>query len=210
MIILDIETSGTDPRRHCMLSLGAVDYDTGEEFYGECSVYVDSEIDPVAMEINGFKQEDMQPGKKQTAHGLFHKFHFWAQQFPNKLLAGHNIGHLDILFLEHLDSLYTQYHLPWSFGYRTLDLHSVAYTVLGKSLSHENICKELGLPVEPKPHNALNGARSECAAFRELFKRMDTMRTWKPLLNWENMLAIKVKPDLEWGQVVGRTQRGEK
>lgn len=85
--------------------------------------------------------------------------------------AGHNIGHFDILFLE-------RYHndfypgLLWSFGYRTLDLHSIAYAVLRKSLSHENICKELGLSPEPKPHNALAGALSECAAFKALFARM--------------------------------------
>lgn len=32
MIVFDIETSGIDPQIHGMLSLGAVDYDTGQLF----------------------------------------------------------------------------------------------------------------------------------------------------------------------------------
>lgn len=169
MIILDIETTGTDAKLNCMLSLGAIDYDTGQEFYGECSIYEDSRVDDIALEINGFSREEIQPGKKQPAHILYLKFFQWADALPDKLLAGHNIGHLDILFLEELHKEYMD-ESPWPFGYRTLDLHSVAFTKLGKSLNHPGICKELGLPPEPKPHNALTGARSERDAFKLLLK----------------------------------------
>ena len=38
MIVLDIETTGTDPRFHSIASIGAVDFDEPErgEFYEEC------------------------------------------------------------------------------------------------------------------------------------------------------------------------------
>lgn len=166
MIILDIETTGTDAKLNCMLSLGAIDYYTGREFYGECSIYEDSRVDDVALEINGFSYEEIQPGKKQPAHILYLKFFRWSDSLPDKLLAGHNVGHLDILFLEELHKEYMD--SAWPFGYRTLDLHSVAFTKFKKSLNHPGICKELGLPTEPKPHNALTGARSERDAFKLL------------------------------------------
>lgn len=51
----------------------------------------------------------------------------------------------------------------------TVDLHTLAFAIFGISLSHSGICKTLGLPVEPKPHHALYGARSEAAAFKALF-----------------------------------------
>jgi len=169
MIIVDIETCGIDPRTNCMLSLGAVDYDTGRDFYGECSTYPDTLIDPVAMEICGFDIKDVQPGKKQLAHALYASFVRWARgSCADNVLAGHNVGHFDILFLEH-------YHMAsiglgkFPFSYRTVDLHSIAFAVFGKSMKHSDICLALGLPAEPKPHNALSGARSERDAFRELF-----------------------------------------
>jgi len=173
MIVLDIETTGTDPKKHCMLSLGAVDYDSGEEFYGECSVYSTSVVDPVALEINGFKGENVQPGKKQFPHDLYLAFEQWSAKFPDRLLAGHNIGHLDLLFIEVLHDFISNPYFggdgrKFPFGYRTLDLHSVAFAKLGRSLSHEGICTALGLPKEPNPHNALAGARSEREAFLRL------------------------------------------
>ena len=157
MIILDIETTGTDPHRNCMVSLGAIDYETGKEFYGECSIYRDSLVDPLAMEINGFNIDQIRPGVKQEAHCLYYEFNDWAGQFPDKLLAGHNVGHLDLPFLEHLHE--TSFNFDWAFGYRTVDLHSLAYLVFGQSLKLSAICEKLGVPPEPKPHNALNGAR---------------------------------------------------
>lgn len=180
MIILDIETTGLDPKRHCMLSLGAVDYDSGEEFYGECRVYHDTEIDDIALGINGFTREDIARNKgnnqKHFPHMLYLEFLTWAKHFipaapagmPPLLLAGHNIGHFDILFLEHYHQRFEPE--PWLFGYRTLDLHSVAFTILGRSLSHAGICEALGLPTEPKPHHALHGARFERDAFKRLFE----------------------------------------
>jgi DNA polymerase III epsilon subunit-like protein len=161
MIVLDIETTGIDPRKHCMLSLGAVDYESGETFYGECCIFGNAKVDQRALEINGFTLEEIRPGEKQCDFQLYISFLAWVDQFPNKLLAGHNVGHFDILFLEQIHNQKINEGTPWPFVYRTVDLHTVAFLKFGESLSHEKICERLGIPPEPKPHNALRGALSE-------------------------------------------------
>lgn len=123
------------------------------------------------MQINGFDPEAVKihvRGKREEAHVLYFDFWEWTEQFSDKLLAGQNIGHLDLPFLEHIHT--NTFTKPFPFPHRTLDLHSVAFTVLGKSLSHADICEALGLPTEPKPHHALHGARSERDAFKKLFE----------------------------------------
>lgn len=198
MIFIDLETTGTDPRRNCMLSLGAIDHDTGEEFYGECSVYPDSYLDPAALAINGFTLEEIQNPEKQLPEGLYLQFRDWAihQGQRELILAGHNVGHFDILFLEVLHG-----QLPLSFGgalgkfpfsYRTVDLHTLAFAILGKSLSHENICRELGLPVEPKPHHALEGARSERNAFMLLSRMLSDYKGAHRQLERNKADAVRV------------------
>lgn len=186
MIILDIETSGLDPRRHCMLSLGAVDYDTGKGFYGECSLYLDSEVDDYALEVNGFKREDTMPGMKQSAHYLYRDFAQWCdvtqpiKENRSYVLAGHNIGSFDLLWIKHLhDTHWTG--SPWLFGYKTVDLHTVAYAAFGESLSHSDICRKLGLEPEPKPHNALHGARSERDCLKLLLPMLRGTRKFEHL-----------------------------
>lgn len=175
MIVIDIETTGVDPRKHCMLSLGAVDMDSGVTFYGECKHYFESEVDPRALEINGFKCEDISPyhpNGKQWPHELYLSFLEWVKHCPVKLLAGHNVGHLDILFLEQIHSQKINEGTPWPFGYRTVDLHSLAFAVFGESLSHEKICDRLFIPPEPKPHHALKGALSERRAITKLLEML--------------------------------------
>jgi len=39
MIVADIEATGLDPRKHSILSIGAVDFEHPErQFYGECRI----------------------------------------------------------------------------------------------------------------------------------------------------------------------------
>ena len=171
MIILDIETTGLSPTKNAMISLGAVDFNSGKKFYCECQVGPNDEVNDGALAINGFTKDQITDYRKLKAVDLYVYFLEWANQFEDRVIGGHNVGHFDILFLE-------RYHqelnetlknkIKWPFGYRTVDLHSIAYAVFGESLSHEKICEKLGLPVEEKPHNALTGAWSEAAALKTL------------------------------------------
>ncbi len=169
MIILDIETTGIKVGVHGIASLGAVDSNNGQTFYGECQVPVYREIDPRALEVNGFTIEQLHDVKKQSEVGLYLDFIKWSEGRVPNVLGGHNVGHFDILFLEELHSRH-KIEGKFPFSYRTLDLHSVAYAVFGESLSHAQICDKLGIPQEPKPHNALEGAKSEYRALNELIQ----------------------------------------
>ncbi len=171
MIILDIETTGISPTKNCMLSLGAVDYDTGDEFYGECRIYPDREITDMALSINGFTREQCVDETKCLPDALYVSFLQWAviDTKRDPILAGQQVGSFDIPFIKAIaDASNTSIAPKWPFGFRSVDLHSVVYAKLGKSLSLDGILEAVGLFKEPKPHNALTGARLERDAFKRL------------------------------------------
>ncbi len=170
MIILDIETTGLSSTKHSMVSLGAVDYNTGDEFYGECRVYPRRVIDSFALGVNGFTEAQCLDETKEMPDALYLRFLGWAMG-RDPLIGGQQVGSFDIPFLKdvHAQCVAAGSGTPaWSFGHRSVDLHSVAYAKLGKSLSLDGILQAVGLSPEPKPHNALTGARLERDAFKKL------------------------------------------
>ena len=166
MIVVDVETTGTNPTKHSILSIGAVDFEGGREFYEECRIIPDREIDDVALSINGFTREQCTDPSKQTAEEAYKKFLWWATGSRLMMLAGQQVGSFDIKFLQVIHELCGLG--KWPFGHRSLDLHSVAYAHFRKSLSLDEILVALNIEPEPKPHNALTGARKEAGAFRKL------------------------------------------
>lgn len=169
MIVFDIETSGIDPQIHGMLSLGAVDYDTGATFYGECRLETHQKWEQEALNINGFKQEELYSKDKQSQVQLYQQFVKWAI-VNSSLLSGHNIGSFDVQFLKKVHSKQKKIvNFPFQFKY--VDLHSVAFAILKKSLGMAQICKALGIEPEPSPHNALLGAQKEYECFKILLNK---------------------------------------
>ena len=58
MIVLDVETSGTDPNKHSILSLGALDLSNpSNQFYGECRAFEGAHLEEEAFAVNGFTKE---------------------------------------------------------------------------------------------------------------------------------------------------------
>ena len=58
MIIIDVETTGLDPERCSLVSIGAVDFSCPErQFYGECQAWDGAEVSADALAINGFTKE---------------------------------------------------------------------------------------------------------------------------------------------------------
>lgn len=177
MIIADIEASGLDPRKHSILSIGAIELEHPErQFYGECRIWDGAKIMDDAIEVNGFSKENCVDTRKQTVEELMQSFLAWVEESEDKTLGGQNPS----FDRDFLNDSFGRSHIGWHFSYRTLDLHSMAYLDMikrGFVIPHKNkraeitsddIFSYVGIPTEPKPHNALNGALYEAEAFSRI------------------------------------------
>ena len=178
MIVVDVETTGIDPIKNSIVSIGAVDFlNPQNTFYKECKTWRGAEISDQALKINGFTRKQINSNKKDKLRQTIIDFYVWSSQVYDATIAGHNPS-FDIGFLN--DSL-KRSGLKYYFGKRSVDLHSLCYenyiksgklTPLLKNKSDLNLDKVLnyvGLPSEPKPHNALIGAKMEAEAFSRFF-----------------------------------------
>lgn len=180
MIVIDVETSGVDPHKNSLLSIGAVDFEHPErQFYGECRAWEGAHIDDEALAVNGFSHAQATDHNKKTDRELLLDFLSWTESCQEKTIAGHNTS-FDRDFLQ---ATAARYHINWTFAHRTLDLHSIAYyhhihrgveipTTHGHSgLNLDGILTYAGLPPEPEPHNGLTGAKLEAEAFSRFFNK---------------------------------------
>ncbi|HEC30622.1 MAG TPA: 3'-5' exonuclease [Candidatus Yonathbacteria bacterium] len=172
MIVIDGEMSGVNPQKNSLVSFGAVDFNNPDRtFYEECRVWEgeDAEIDPEGLAVNGFTEEEVTSPDRQSVEELAQKFYDWMQPIEDKTLCAQNVS-LDRLFIN--DALHRA-KINYQFGYRTVDVHTTAYAdhmrrglpILQKNdHSGLNLGKNLnyvGIPEEPRPHNALTGAKSQ-------------------------------------------------
>lgn len=177
MIVVDVETTGLNPRRHSIVSIGAVDFSNPKnQFYQECRIFEGAEITPEALQINGFTEEQVKDMTKPPLEAVMRKFAEWLKNTPDKTIAGENPTFDGDFML----SSARRYGIELGIGKRVVDLHSLSYSYhLKKGLvlpmregrSDLNLDKTLvliGLPPEPKPHNALRGAKMEAEAFSRL------------------------------------------
>ncbi len=168
MIILDVEASGVDKNKNSILSIGAFDFDNPKnQFYGECRVWDGAHINKDALLINGFNKEQALDPNKQSDAELVKSFIKWAETVQEHTFAGQNPS-FDRDFI-HMTA--NRAHLPWPFAFRTIDQHSLCFMHMIKrgiippvanhrtDLNSDKIMKYVGIPAEPHPHNALNGAK---------------------------------------------------
>ena len=177
MIVIDVEASGVDSHKHSIVSVGGIDFDTPDrQFYEECRVWDGAHIMDEALAVNGFTREQITDSKKQTPEELIKKFIAWAESCGEYTFAGQNPSFdRDFLRLTAERS-----GINWPFAYRTLDLHSICFANMIKQgieppvvkhrtdLNSDKIMKYVGIPVEPHPHNALNGAKVAAEALSRL------------------------------------------
>ena len=180
MIILDIETTGLDPELNGLLSIGAVDFlRPSETFYGECRIREGERIDPEAIDVNGFDLEEIKDKSKQTTRDLIISFDEWLKSRSIRMVGGLHISAFDVPFL---NKKALQCGVRMRLHRRTIDLHSIAYAKmqeLGKVvpmtdgwsvMDTDVIYPFVGLPKEPKPKNALSGAKWEAEALSRLMR----------------------------------------
>jgi DNA polymerase III epsilon subunit-like protein len=187
MIVVDVETGGLDPREHALLSIGAVDFwNADRRFYLECQAREGSTLNGQALAINGFTLEQVHDKDKPVERDAVAAFLAFAR--GDTILGGHNPA-FDRDFLREAAGRASMY---WSMGHRTVDLHSVAYArlvgagfVVGK-LHLDEILNRVGMPSEPRPHNALTGALMETEAMHRLIFVKNVVQEYAkyPLPGW--------------------------
>ncbi|HLC98067.1 MAG TPA: 3'-5' exonuclease [Candidatus Nanoarchaeia archaeon] len=177
MIVVDVETSGLDPQKNSILSIGAVEFcNPKNQFYTESQLFDGAEVSDSALRINGFSRESIFDPSKPTVESAVKQFLEWASRCPYRTLAGEN----PTFDKDFLRASAERYNVEWRLGRRLVDLHSISYTKhleLNKIPPLQNGVSELkadatysfvGIPEEPTPHNALNGAKWEAEAFSRL------------------------------------------
>lgn len=120
-----------------------------------------------ALAVNGFSREDIVSKKKQTEESLVKSFLSWVDSVNERTIAGQNPS----FDRDAIHKATERYHINWPLAYRTIDLHTACYFHMIKrgvippiankrtDLNSDKIMKYAGIPVEPHPHNALNGAK---------------------------------------------------
>ena len=171
MIIIDVEASGVDNRKHSIVSLGALDFDNPERrFYGECRVWEGAHIDDDALEINGYTREQLLDLNKQSEAELVQSFMEWTQHMSNRTLVGQNVS----FDRDMVKAACDRADIPYDLAHRTIDTHSLCWMHMVKrgltppideqhrrsALNLDAILNYCGIPNEPEPHNALTGALS--------------------------------------------------
>ncbi len=180
MIAVDVEASGIGPDTHSVVSVGALDLDNpSNQFYEECRVWDGAHINDEALLVNGFTREQITDATKQSEAELVHKFAAWAQASADRTLAGQNVS-FDRDILE--AAARRAGHTEWPFAHRTIDSHSLCWMHQIKrgmtppvdpekkrsALNLDAILIYCGIPEEPKPHNALTGAKCHAEVISRL------------------------------------------
>lgn len=192
MIILDVETTGTNPLMHSLVSIGAVDFTHPHiQFYEECRIWDGAHIEPEALQVNGYSGDEIIDLRKQSETDLVNHFLQWLHDRDDMVIAGMNIS-FDIHFIE---AAARRAGESAELSHRSIDLHSITFThMLGHgvnpplkhkktALDSDTVMKYVGIPVEPKPHVALNGALWEAEAFSRIIYK-------KPLLDQFTQYSI--------------------
>ncbi len=181
--MVDVETTGTVPSKHSIVSIGALDLDNpNNRFYGECRIWDGAHVEDKALEINGFSKEQLTDTSKQSEAELVTQFLTWSKSVSDRTLSGQNPS-FDRDFLE---AAAMRAGLNWNMAHRTVDTHSLCYMHMLKNgqkppfdevhhhsaLNLDAILNYCGIPEEPKPHNAMNGALSHAeVTYRLLYSK---------------------------------------
>ena len=178
MLVVDVEASGTEPLKHSIVSVGALDLaNPTNRFYEECRVWDGAHIMDEALAVNGFSKEQITDPKKQSESDLIHAFLHWSDGLEERTLAGQNVS-FDRDFLKAASE--RAGHTDWQFAYRTIDTHTLAYMHMiergmqppvfrkRSALNLDAVLNYCGIPEEPAPHNALTGALSHAEVISRL------------------------------------------
>jgi DNA polymerase III epsilon subunit-like protein len=171
MLVLDCEMTGLEPDLHSIVSIGVIDFmNPSRQLYVECRAWDGAKIEDEALAVNGFTREQVLDTTKQTEAELVHTFIDFASTVADTTFAGQNVF-TDMYFLR--AAAKRAGHTSWDFAHRIIDIHSLCWEHMVKrgltppinlekrhsSLNLEAVARYCGMLEEPKPHNALTGAK---------------------------------------------------
>lgn len=180
MLVTDCEMTGLEPTLHSILSVGAVDLDNpSRQLYEECRMWDGAKVEDEALAVNGFTLAQATDPQKQSEAELVQKFIAFADGMPDTTIAGQNVF-TDTYFLQ--AAAKRAGHTAWPFAHRILDIHSLAWEHMVKrgltppvdatkrhsALNLDATLQYCGIPEEPKPHNALTGAKCNAEVISRL------------------------------------------
>ncbi len=176
VIVFDSETTGLSPTKNGVVAIGAIDPITGDRFYEECRIDANDEVNPYALQVNGFTEAEARDPDKEAQAELYLHFVEWCKAHNATALAGYNVN-FDIRFLK---GVAKKNGLAWDLPTKYVDVEQVYMkeiftnprfdneinkyllrtgedrNVRGVKMDHA--MESLGMGKEPRPHNALTGA----------------------------------------------------
>jgi DNA polymerase III epsilon subunit-like protein len=180
MLVLDCEMTGLDPEKHSIVSIGAIDFDRPtRQMYEECRAWDGAKIDAAALAVNGFTHEQVIDKSKQTEGDLVHHLITFAEGMADTTISGQNVF-TDLYFLR--AAAIRAGHTAWPFAHRVIDIHSLCFEHMiahgiqppidkikhHSALNLDAILNYCGVPEEPRPHNALTGAKCNAEVIARL------------------------------------------
>jgi DNA polymerase III epsilon subunit-like protein len=172
--------TGLEPTEHSIVSVGCVDLDNpSRQLYEECRMWDGAKVEDEALAVNGFTRAQVEDPSKQTEGELVRKFIAFAEGMPDTTIAGQNVF-TDLYFLQ--NAAKRAGHTAWPFAHRIIDIHSLAWEHMVKrgltpplnpqkrhsALNLDAALQYCGIPEEPKPHNALTGAKCNAEVISRL------------------------------------------
>ncbi|KAA8922638.1 exonuclease domain-containing protein [Thermoplasma sp.] len=171
MIFIDVETTGLDPIKCSMISIGAVVYERPSiRFYMEARPDPGAVVEDGALAVNGFTREYIY-SLGNAMYDMIQAFSEWyAENSSDYTIAGYNVD-FDISFIgqECITNSMRMIRIDRKIDLKVLFESSDLYH--GGRRRLDDLLMALGLGTERRPHNALNGALAEAEAYSRLIEK---------------------------------------
>ena len=147
MFIIDVETTGLDPLKHSVVSIGIVDFLRPRErhFYINCRMWDGAEIDLESLRVNGFTPEQVRERNRYSLSEAVDKALSYIKGCRVLIPAGMNVARFDIpMMIEACRKV----ERKWPYEKYSVDLHTSAYA----SMFQQGV----EIPKDVKQRSALN------------------------------------------------------
>lgn len=162
IFVLDVETTGLNPRRHRIIEVALIELDDAGKTVDEWTTLVrpeGGEVDKEALAVNGIRPEEIAqaPPEGKVARELGRRL------LPDATIIAHHapfdLGFLHFLFVRHGLP-------PWS-GDFICTRTAFGVLVPGQKRSLHNVAAYFGVPISER-HRALGDARATAEVYRWL------------------------------------------